>query len=290
MILGLAFMISGCLTVDTERIFAADLAKVAPIFAAIPQDRILGYSPAPGTRRVVDTLELVRFATPYRIAIPEGTQLCFERKMQKLDEAAIRAAILESLPTKEAHVEVLAISDATSPEGMISFPVNGLSVSAAVDPTTPILWRGYVTYDKSKRFALWARVRISAQLTRVVAVRALTPGDAIKPDQVRLETYEGFPLRSEIARRLDEVVGRALIRTAREGSALLRSDLTEPLLVRRGESVTVSVVSGGAQIQLEATAENQGRQGDLVSLRNPSSGKLFRARVEGKDKAILVAR
>jgi flagella basal body P-ring formation protein FlgA len=72
------------------------------------------------------------------------------------------------------------------------------------------------------------------------------------------------------------------------GLPLFRSDLIEPLQVQRGDMVDVTAISGSAQLHLPALAETPGRQGDMISLKNPHSGKIFRARVEGKDRALVM--
>jgi flagella basal body P-ring formation protein FlgA len=129
---------------------------------------------------------------------------------------------------------------------------------------------------------------MAATMTRVIAAEALAPGKPVGKAQVRLETYDDFPLRIDTARSLDEVIGRMSLRSVRAGFPVLRSDLAEAFQVERGEMVQVTAVSGAAQLELEAQAEASGRQGDVISLRNPSSGKIFRARIEAKGRAIVV--
>ena len=103
-----------------------------------------------------------------------------------------------------------------------------------------------------------------------------------------METYDDFPLRNDIARNLDEVVGRMPRRAIRTGLPVFRLDLIEPFQVQRGDLVDVTAISGAAQLRMPALAETQGRQGDMISLKNPRTGKIFRARIEGKDKALVM--
>ena len=58
--------------------------------------------------------------------------------------------------------------------------------------------------------------------------------------------------------------------------------------MQRGDLVDVTAISGAAQLHVPALAETPGRQGDMISLKNPRSGKIFRARIEGKDKALVM--
>jgi flagella basal body P-ring formation protein FlgA len=95
-------------------------------------------------------------------------------------------------------------------------------------------------------------------------------------------------LRNDIARNLEEVVGRVPRRALRMGMPVFRTDLIEPLQIQRGDLVDVTAIAGAAQLRMPALAETPGRQGDMISLKNPRTGKIFRARIEGKDKALVI--
>jgi flagella basal body P-ring formation protein FlgA len=278
----------GCEFVNGDQIFGADLARALPAFSAMPRDAVIGYSPAPGSRRILQLPELSRIGAQYGVQVPADSRACFEWKLQHVTEDAVRAAIHESLKNPAARVEILEMSNAPVPQGKLVFPSTGLSAAGNTDPSTPVTWRGYVVYQSARRFSVWARVRMAATMTRVIAVETLAPGKPVGNGQVRLETYDDFPLRIDTARSLDEVIGRMSLRPVRAGFPVLRSDLAEAFQVERGEMVQVTAVSGAAQLELEAQAEASGRQGDVISLRNPSSGKVFRARIEAKGRAIVV--
>jgi flagella basal body P-ring formation protein FlgA len=277
-----------CEFVSGDQIFAANLARALPVFSAMPQDTVIGYSPAPGTRRVLQLPELKRIGAQYGIQVPASSQACFEWKMQPITQDAARAAIRESLEAPEARVEILAMSNAPTPAGHLFFPQSGLSAATNTDPSTPVTWKGYVQYGSPRRFSVWARVRMSETAPRVVATESLVAGKPITRTQVRLEVHDDFPLRNDTARSLEEVIDRIPRRAVRAGSSVLRTDLAEAFQVERGDTVEVTALSGSAQLELEAQAETSGRQGDVISLRNPRSGKLFRARIEGKGRAIVM--
>jgi flagella basal body P-ring formation protein FlgA len=277
-----------CGFVSGEQILATELSRALPVFSAMPQDTVIGYSPAPGTRRVLQLPELKRIGAQYGIQVPASAQACFEWKMQSITQDAVRLAIREALKSPAARVEILAMSNAPAPEGKLFFPQSGLSAAANTDPSTPVTWKGYVQYGSPRRFSVWARVRVSETVPRVIATESLAAGKPIGKTQVRLEVHDDFPLRNDAARSLDEVIDRIPRRAVRAGGSVLRTDLSEAFQVERGDTVEVTAVSGPAQLELEAQAETSGRQGDVISLRNPRSGKLFRARIEGKGRAIVM--
>jgi flagella basal body P-ring formation protein FlgA len=287
-ILSMLARFGSCEMITSDQITGADLAGALPVFSILPRDAVFGYSPAPGGRRIFSSPELEGIAKKYGIVAPANSKACFEWRLQPLNEDGVRAAIRETLQNPDARVEVLTMSKAQGPLGKLVFPLSGLSASTSTDPTTPVTWRGEVLYHSSHRFAVWARVKVAATVTRVVATELILPGRAVTAKQVRLETYDDFPLRNDIARSLDEVIGRVPRRAIRAELPVFRNDLMEPYQVQRGDVVRVTAISGGTELSMEALAQSSGRQGDMISLKNEGSGKIFQARIEGKDRALVV--
>jgi flagellar basal body P-ring formation protein FlgA len=289
LLLGMMMHSGPCEIISNDRIFGEDLAKAVPAFRdKIPGDTVIGYSPAPGARRFWGPAELRRLGSPYGVEITPETHACFEWSVQPLTADVVRAAIRESLQAPDARIDVLAVSRDQAPAGKLTFPLSGLLASTLTGPDTPVTWRGQVQYGGSRQFSVWARVKISATMTRVVATELILPGQTVTPGEVRLETYDDFPLRNDIARNLDEVIGRMPRRALRVGFPVFRADLIEPFQVQRGDTVDVTAIAGAAQLRMPAVAETPGRQGDTITLRNPQSGKIFRARIEGKDRALVL--
>jgi flagella basal body P-ring formation protein FlgA len=278
-----------CQAIHADQIVGADLARALPAFGRIPGDAVIANSPAPGDVRAFAFPELTRIGRRYGADVPANSRTCFEWNMRALSEDDVRAAIRETLRFPDARIDVLAITRPKAPEGRLIFPLSGLAASTNVDPSTPLTWRGEMLYASVHKFTVWARVRVSARMTRVVARELLLPGQTVTADKIVLETMDDFPLRNNVTRNLEEVLGRAPLRAIQPGAPVLRSDLREPLQIRRGENVLVTAVSGATQLRMEAVAETSGKQGDMIALRNPNSGKIFRARVEGHDQALVIA-
>src|ERR1700722_2628756 len=89
---------SPCETIANDRILGEDLAQALPGFLhKMPGDAVIGYSPAPGARRVFNSMELQRIGAPYGVAVAPDAQVCFEWNLQTLTDDVIRAAIRDSL-------------------------------------------------------------------------------------------------------------------------------------------------------------------------------------------------
>jgi flagella basal body P-ring formation protein FlgA len=105
---------------------------------------------------------------------------------------------------------------------------------------------------------------------------------------LRVEGRTGPFQRSKTATRIEEVAGRVPNRAVRAGETIPLAILAVPPEVRRGDPVTVDVESGFAHLQFDAVAESSANEGDVIELRNPSSGKTFRAKLNSGSRAVVV--
>jgi flagella basal body P-ring formation protein FlgA len=283
-----------CLAVQpaSDRILAGDLASAFPPLAAVPPATEIAMAPAPGVSRVFHALDLRLLAARFHLSLSPETQapICVERPVAPLDAAKLLAAMRKTLP--EARIEVLEFSRQPAPSGEIEFPFAGLHpASAGVPghPPRPALWNGAVLYAGSRHFAIWAAVVARVAYPRVLAAADLRPGQPIAATQLAAETREEFPSAAPFALRMEEVVGRWPRVAIRAGSPI-RTDQLEPARdVVRGSTVRVDVRNRAALLELDAVAEASGSVGAFISIRNPSSGKRFRARVEAPGRVSVDA-
>jgi flagella basal body P-ring formation protein FlgA len=234
-------------------------------------------------------LELSTLAKRYALELESPADLCFERRVEQLDRTRVLEAMRATLAIPDARIEIVETSLFPVPHGKLEFRREGLRRPALPSARTPVEWRGNVVYDDNRRFAIWARVIVSVNCTRVVAVENLKSGELITAGNVRLESLETFPLAAGVAQTIEEVVGRISWRAIAQGSEIQVTQLRLPPDVNRGDLVEVEVRSGGARLSFTATAESAGRSGEVIAMRNPSSNKVFRARLNGKGHALLEA-
>jgi len=147
-----------------------------------------------------------------------------------------------------------------------------------------------VKYGTGRRFAIWAKVRITVRVNRVVAREALPAGQPIRSDQLQGETVDLSPFAAQPATKLDQVAGRAPRRSIAAAAAVFPSLLDAPREIQSGDVVAVEVSSGRAKLTFDGRAEAGGRRGELILVRNPETGKAFRARVESAGKVAVAVR
>jgi len=280
--------LGGCLPIQDDRIYARDVAAAIPAFSNVAADFALGYTPAPGMQRIFKGDALEKLARNQGVtaemleAVPD---VCFERAMATLTAADILAAMRSAWNAgNDVRMELRSFSPQIAPQGEVVFPRTGLQLPAASDSQAEVVWRGYVIYGNNRRFGISARARITTTTTRVVAVSNLSTGEAVREDQVRLESFDTFALDDRPARHLDEVVGYVPRTLIRSGATILRSQLGRAPEVARGDMVKVDVTAGAAHLLLEGRAQTDGVTGKTILVKNLASGKDFRARVTGKGK------
>jgi flagella basal body P-ring formation protein FlgA len=270
-----------CQTIDREYILVRDIAAVVPAFSQLPADFNLGYAPLSGEPRIFRGVDLQNIAKNRGVDLAAPPDLCFKRRTFIPSADQLREAMLAALQIPNAKIEIVSSSQHPAPSGEVVFPRDGLQFT---ENQKDVLWRGYVRYGDDQHFSVWAKVRISAAMTRVVALTNLPAGKPIQASQVRLESCEDSPLDESTVRSLDEAIG-FLPKTQLRPAAVIRKNLIErPPDVARGDLVTVHVFEGAAHISLEARAQQAGVKGSTILVRNPTSGKDFRAEVTGKDQ------
>jgi flagella basal body P-ring formation protein FlgA len=276
-----------CLPLEGDRILARDLAAAMPAFALWPPETELGYAPAPGLRRVLRAAELRRVASRQGLDGGPMADVCVERPTAPLAPEALRAALALAAGDPDARIEILDWSRYAVPRGPIEFPRTA-AVAEGNGPQAPVLWKGFVKYGERGRFSIWVRARIEVRMTQVSARTDLAIGRPVQESQVQLERVNLSPFGAQPARSLAEVVGRVPRRPIPAGTPILPGQLEIPMEIHSGDAVTVRVTSGRAGLKLEGVAGGEGRRGDLIPVKNPATGKTFRARVEGAGNVAVV--
>jgi flagella basal body P-ring formation protein FlgA len=114
---------------------------------------------------------------------------------------------------------------------------------------------------------------------------AIAPGDVIAASDLMQRKFMTTPrsLRG-IALSEDEIIGKEARRSLRAGRPIHLSALMKPLAVRQGEKVTASYEESGFSISTKLLALEDGSTGDVISLRNLTTGVIVRAEVREDGK------
>ncbi len=275
-----ALLLGSCLPVESDQVVARDLAKLVPAFAALPPDQPIIYAPMPGVRRMLGSGEIVRIARRSGLDVNTAPDLCFEYATRSVSSREILEAIRASLDP-DVEIELVETVRYQVPNGTLVFPKTGLNVFPRLTPESIVLWRGHIVYAGKRQFPIWARLRLSAERSQIVARTKIPAGEPIRKDQIEVCSRRLFPLLDVSLASPESVVGRIARAGVAPGEPLLASALLPPKQVVRGSMVQVVVRTEGAQLKFPGRALTNGSMGEEVTMTNPSSGRQFKAVVEG---------
>ncbi len=274
-----AWTVTGCLAVSagSGQILAGDLAAAIPGLTVPAREVPVALAPAPGVQRIFRAAELRRMAERFGWHGNLDADICVERPVSPSDPARFLAAMRKSMP--EADIALLEYSRQAVPAGEIEFQASGLRPGMA-----DALWIGYVRYGSTRRFSVWARVKVLVPVTRLIAAVDLAPGRAITAEQLCVRTQPEFPPALPVLASAGEAIGKWPRTAIHAGAAIRAAMLENPKEVLRGDTVTVDVFTAAAHLELKALAQGSGAVGDTIAVLNPDSHKSFPARVEGKGR------
>jgi flagella basal body P-ring formation protein FlgA len=195
------------------------------------------------------------------VQIEQAARAELERQMAAsgLTEPKIEVAVVAARPTPPCSQPVVVeAADTRSPQRMRY---------VARCPDTPG-WR----YDYVVRAHVSAMVAIAA--APVAANEALT--DA----QVAIERRDISNIADPISNPVD-AVGQMSRRMLRPGDILRSGQLSSPVLVKRGDAVTMVARRDGIEVSMAGEALDAGGKGAVVRVRNAGSGQVVRMRVAG---------
>lgn len=180
---------------------------------------------------------------------------------------------------------------ATSGLGEPQFELEVLSARPAPACTAPVTVEALDTRQAARmRFAArcadgrgWRHdFTVRARVSALVAVTS-APVNANQPlgaSDVMLERRDVTQVADPVS-VLDAAVGQSSRRSLRAGEVLRASQLTAPIAVKRGDSVTMQARQDGIEVSMAGEALDAGARGAVVRVKNSASGQIVRMRVLG---------
>lgn len=295
MILAPAAAHAACLAVPTDKILTRDLAIAIPLFRGADPESVIGFSPFPGTTRVLSSRDVLLAARRYGLAFSAGEpvpSICVERVVQPLSIHDLQAALwsaLGALAGEQVNLEIVEFSNKPLPPGHLMFQLAGLSRPPGNQPGTPVIWTGRLIYDGHSSLSVWARVRVSVQRRVFLAKQTIAERNLIRSDDIAPAVVTEFPWPAPPSLARSAIVGKVARHSILAGTRISPDALDDAGAVRQGDIVHVKVISGAAIISLDAVAQSSGTKGERILVHNLSTGKPFRAVIEDREHVVVNA-
>ncbi|MFP4647733.1 MAG: flagellar basal body P-ring formation chaperone FlgA [Halorhodospira sp.] len=146
-----------------------------------------------------------------------------------------------------------------------------------------------VRCDGEAPWTLYVRMEVELKTRMLVAERSLRRGSRLQADDVRLALRDARRVRGTFYRTPEAIAGLEMSRSVREGTVLTDRHVQPPLLIERGDRVTILAGNEGSiQISSRGRALERGREGDRVRVENLDSGREIEGQVTG-DGTIRIA-
>jgi flagella basal body P-ring formation protein FlgA len=129
--------------------------------------------------------------------------------------------------------------------------------------------------------------RVYEKKTLFYMKRALSKGSAVSEDD--LGTKETYISENELIypKEVRDVVGKLLRKDVAAGTVLTTLILDSPQMVRRGETVTIIGESKQLVVKVKGRAEDSGRVGEKIRVKNLSSDREVIGRVAGNGTVVV---
>lgn len=200
------------------------------------------------------------------------------------DPAAIRTAVANAVQAAAPRLPDTTLqADITPPDAAVHLPA-----CADLETSVPPLIGSFVTVKVSCAAPVWTTyvpVRLRQWREVVVAAAALPPDQPLSASDLAMARVDTAALPSAPVVDLADAIGKLLRTSVPAASPILAAQLEAPILVHRDQRVVVTLRDGAITVKTTAIAEQDGRAGDVIALRNPSSRKVIRATITAGGEA-----
>ncbi len=284
----LAAALSGaCVQVSSDKILVRDVLAAAPSLQGLDPETAVGFTPLPGTQRVIFGRELTLIARRQGLTISDAPDVCVERELRSISADEMQSALTAALGIPDAQLELLEFSNQPLPLGRLEFQRSALNQPPRGAQETPVIWRGKLIYDGRHSAVVWAKVRIALERSVYIASEDVPTGALINDAQIKKINVKEFPSAAPSLDAPGDIVGKVARRRIPSGQRLVAGMLEEAKDVARGDIIQVRVIDGLATLSFEGIAESSGKKGETILVHNSASGRNFRAVVEQKGKALV---
>ncbi len=281
-----ALLFACCLSVPTDITVDTETLTLGALVAFPNGDSRasigLGYAPQPGLARRLLKQEITAkiLTSGFKIddlEIPDS--ILIHRKAQVLDAEQARAAVQQAFTRQYPNAAVNIVS-VDVPQTQVSSA--GLDMAATVPTNANLSAPVFVKLDlKAPGFSrsIFVRTVVEVQQPQLVMKNVVSANQQIGKDDVE---WKVVPVRAgATVTSLEKLQGYVASRDLQPGQVLTPDMLFSPLLVRKGESVTVKATSGGIVIAATMRAKSDARFGDTISVEHLSGPGSTTARVIG---------
>ena len=130
-----------------------------------------------------------------------------------------------------------------------------------------------------RHWTIYASVVLSFYKNVLILTQPLQRGERITPSVFTSERRDVSGLREDYFTLIEQVENKQASRALAAGTLLSLKNVSEPLLIKRGDRVDIRSTSSGLAITMSGIAVSDGIKGQRINVKNQSSGRIINATV-----------
>jgi len=276
--------------VSGERVFLSDIADIrgTPAEKELLSDIFVTSSPSPCREKTLSKKRIaeriVRFLEENGISFKEiritGSSLIrITRPCVRIDRERIKKAVVKFFSKNYPDYVVLSVSapSVAIPYGRFK---ERISLDSLGDRYARVKYEILVNGVPVKKF--WIPVRLDKKVEAVVAAHDIPKGKVISLSDVRKKKLPSLKVKGGVI-SFKSALGKLAKRDIRAGEVIKERDLEPNFVVKEGRPVKLVYEANGIHIELPAIALENGAVGDIIKVKNVSTGKVLVCRVIGEN-------
>jgi flagella basal body P-ring formation protein FlgA len=278
-------------TLKNEVIITGDSITLGDIFDGVEAKDaafVLAPAPTPNTTLVWDanTLNRVTKAFDLPLSLDSKNQVTIRRIATVIDQDMISKAIIASLRADGLTDDIEL--DFVGAKAEIILPhdiIEDITVeTSSYNPTRKTFSASIRTGDNQ----LKTFTGVTYTLVNIpVLSNSARRGDIITRNMIKEIGVRANYITDEIVISADDLVGMTPKKVIAAGSAITTADLDKPMMIKRGDLVTMQFKKGGISLTAIAKAMENGSKGDVIRLMNMGSKRTLEAQVTGLREATI---
>lgn len=250
---------------------------------------VLAPAPKPNTVITWDAKTLNRVARAFDLpwSASASDQIHIRRLASMVSEEMIEKAIIENLKSQGMNNAFTLEFVGAKPEIILPYEVEpAVTVeSASYNPSRKTFSATLRTPDdKLRQFTGVANALVTIPVLKTPVAR----GDVITRNMIGTMQIREDYVTDSIIVQADDLIGMTPRRVLRANDAVELSDLDKPVMIKRGDLVTMQLKNGPIAITAIAKAMENGTRGDFIRLMNVDSKRTLEAQVTGIREASVL--
>ncbi|HWR38004.1 MAG TPA: flagellar basal body P-ring formation chaperone FlgA [Patescibacteria group bacterium] len=239
--------------------------------------------------RLVLLLLLMLFLSgPLVLAAPDSAgrpvgQMASGQQMADIAQVYLQQQV--SVPEGEIVVTPMSVpSDLLVPAGAITYEAD---LPYGVRQGLPVIVQVTVSVNGKPFTIRQLRFDVKAYQQVVIATRLLSQGEIISAGNIRLDRRDVSHLAAGYITDEKKIMGLAVRRVVVPGTVLTTAMLGKPLMIHKGQAVTLLIRTNGIEVSVAGTALQDGSEGQMIRVQNNTSKKAVTGQVLDTNTVLL---